>query len=265
MSDPGGGDPPPAGTVAVVSGAGPGIGRACALALGLAGSDLVVAARDDVRLRALASELAAATGRTVIPHVVDVGVIASCQDLVARTVGRFGRIDTLVNVATAGGEQGSIDDADWSSWREAFEVNVLGTLELSRTAARAMAATGGGSIVQIGTVGTSANPVGRARYTATKAAMVSASRTLAKELGPANVRVNVVVPGYTAGPPLDAMTEQMAQQAGIDVDQMARRMARAMALGRVVDPSDVAQAVAFLAGPGGRNITGIELPVTAGL
>ncbi len=252
------------GMVALVAGVGPGIGRACALALGTAGADLMVAARDQDRLTGLAAELAGETGRTVVPHPVDLADTASCRSLVEDVLERFGRLDVLVNVATFGGEHQLVDEADWESWRRAFEVNVVGTLELSRSAARAMGTAEGGSIIQISTQGTRALPSGRARYTATKAAMVSASLTLAKELGPSGVRVNVVTPGFTTGPPLEALITGVAHRRGISVEAASQHLAASAALGLHVEPSDVAEAVLFLAGPGARTITGVELPVTAG-
>ena len=252
------------GKTALVVGAGPGVGRACAEALGDAGANVVVAARNGARLADLADEVGRASGRAVVPVAVDVGDLASCGRLVDATVERFGGLDVLVNVATSGGEYGLIGNADWSAWRQAFEVNVIGTMELSRLAGQAMAAGGGGSIVQIGTVGTHSLPAGRACYTATKQAMVAASLTLAKELGPSNVRVNVVTPGFITGGPLDALLEGMATRAGTSVDDASQRMAASASLRRHVDPADVAQAVLFLAGPGARNVTGVELPVTAG-
>ena len=181
-----------------------------------------------------------------------------------QTLDRFGRIDILVNVATAGGETTAIADGEWESWRQAFEINVIGTMELSRLAAEAMAANPGGSIIQIGTIGTRALPPGRSRYTATKSAMVTASLTMAKELGRSQVRVNVVTPGFTTGAPLRAMIDSIAARTGESPDDVSGRMASGAALRRHVDPADVAEAVVFLAGPGARNITGIELPVTAG-
>jgi NAD(P)-dependent dehydrogenase (short-subunit alcohol dehydrogenase family) len=252
------------GMVAVVAGAGPGIGRACAAGLGAAGADLVVAARNLDRLGAMASELAAETGRVVSPHHLDVADTASCRSLVDDVLDQFGRLDVLVNVATSGGDLEPIDEADWDSWRRAFEVNVIGTLELSRWVGRAMRAGGGGSIVQIGTLGTRALPKGRARYTATKAAMVSASLTLAKELGPWGVRVNVVTPGFTTGAPLDAMIATQAERRGSSVEEASAELAASAWLRRHVEPADVAEAVVFLAGPGARAVTGVELPVTAG-
>lgn len=252
------------GKTAIIAGAGPGIGRACAAALRRAGADVAVAARDAGRLERLATELGAAPGGQVVPVRCDVGDLASCRDLVEQVRARLGRIDVLVNVATFGGDHAPIEEADWEIWRRAFEVNVIGTLELSRLVAGPMRENGGGSIIQVGTLGTHALPPGRARYTATKQAMVTASLTLAKELGPIGVRVNVVTPGFTTGPPLDALMESIAARTGECVDDVSRRLAAGAALRRHIDPGDVADAVVFLAGSGARNITGVELPVTAG-
>ena len=254
------------GKVAIVAGAGPGIGRACATALRREGADVVVAARDVARLEAMAFEMGATgpSGTHVLPLAFDFADLASCQVLIDETLARTGRIDILVNVATAGGETTAVAEGEWDSWRRAFEVNVIGTMELSRLAAHAMTPNPGGSIVQIGTIGTSALPPGRGRYTATKSAMVAASLTLAKELGRAHVRVNVVTPGFVTGAPLDAMIDSIATRTGESADEVSSRMAAGASLRRHVDPADVAEAVVFLAGPGGRNITGIELPVTAG-
>jgi NAD(P)-dependent dehydrogenase (short-subunit alcohol dehydrogenase family) len=206
------------------------------------------------------------SGPRIVPLTFDLADLASCRTLVDETVDRLGRLDVLVNVATAGGEYNLMDEGEWESWRHAFEVNVIGTLELSRLAARAMrdGVGVGGSIIQVGTIGTRALPQGRARYSATKSAMVTASLTMAKELGPVGVRVNVVTPGFTTGAPLDAMIASVATRTGESNDDVSARMASGASLRRHVDPADVAEAVVFLAGPGARNITGIELPVTAG-
>jgi NAD(P)-dependent dehydrogenase (short-subunit alcohol dehydrogenase family) len=254
------------GLTAIVAGAGPGIGRACATALRREGADVVVAARDPARLDAMSSEMLAAAPSELqlLPITFDFADLDSCRALVDQTLDRLGRIDVLVNVATAGGETTAVTEGEWESWRRAFEVNVIGTMELSRLAAKAMTANPGGSVIQIGTIGTRALPPGRSRYTATKSAMVTASLTMAKELGRSHVRVNVVTPGFTTGAPLTAMMESIAARTGETGDEVSARVAAGASLRRHVDPADVAEAVVFLAGPGARNITGVELPVTAG-
>ena len=252
------------GKVAVVVGAGPGIGRACALSFAGAGADVVVAARREGLLRALAADVASATGRSVEPIVTDLGDVASCRALVDATVARFGGIDVLVAVATAGGGRTPVADADWDHWRHSFEVNVVGTLEVAGAASRSMAARGGGSIILVSTFGTHALPPRQAAYTATKQAMVSASRTMAKEVGRDNVRVNVVTPGYTTGDNLDTLFQGVADKTGETLEQVSAQFARTAALRRHVDPEDIAEAVLFLASDRACNITGVEIPVTAG-
>ena len=252
------------GKVAVVVGAGPGIGRACALAFARAGADVVVAARREAPLRALADEVAAATGRAVAPVVADLGDVASCRALIDTAVERFGGVDVLVAVATAGGGRTPVAEADWDHWRHSFEVNVVGTLEVAGAASASMAARGGGSIVLVSTFGTHALPPRQAAYTATKQAMVSAARTMAKEVGRDDVRVNVVTPGYTTGDNLDALFQGLADRTGESLEEVSARMAKTAALRRHVDPEDIAEAVLFLSSDRARNITGVEIPVTAG-
>ena len=92
----------------------------------------------------------------------------------------------------------------------------------------------------------------------------TASLTLAKELGRDNVRVNIVTPGYTTGPNLDTLFESVADRTGESLDAVSVRMAKTAALRRHVDPEDIAEAVLFLASDRARNITGVEIPVTAG-
>lgn len=158
--------------VGVVMGAGPGIGRATALALADAGASVVVAARNLERLELLAEELTDRTGQLIIPLEADLGDLVSCKDLIAETEERFGRLDILVNVATGGGSNAPILDADWEGWRKAFELNVIGNLELSRLAAKIMMQHGGGSIIQIGTFGTHSRPVRQGAYTSDRKSVV---------------------------------------------------------------------------------------------
>lgn len=252
------------GRVAIVVGAGPGIGRACALALARDGFDVVVAARREGPLTALAAEVAGLTGRRVEAVVTDLADAGSCRDLVAAALARFGRVDALVTVATAGGGRTPLDRTDWDDWRHAFEVNVVGTMEVSRSAGRAMAERGGGAIVHIGTFGTHSLPPRQAAYTATKQAALAASKTLAKELGPSGVRVNVVTPGYVTGEPLDALFASVADRSGEPVAAVSERFASTAALRRHVEPEDIAATVAFLCSDASRGITGVEIPVTAG-
>jgi 3-oxoacyl-[acyl-carrier protein] reductase len=251
--------------VALVTGAGPGIGRSCALALAHDGADIVLAARRVEPLAALAATVAEQTGRRVDAVPTDISDLVQCAAVVERTIAEFGRLDVVVNIATHGGSPAAaVTDIDWDDYRESVQVNVIGTMEICRTAAAHMADAGEGSIVNISALSATTLMADMARYTSTKGAMESMSKTMAKEVGPSGVRINIVTPGMTTGPQLDAMFERMAVAQARTPEEVSARFAKGAALRRHVDPADIAEAVLFLASPRARNITGQEIQVSAG-
>ena len=251
--------------VAIVVGAGAGIGRSTAIALAEDGADVVVAARRSAPLEALAKEVGDMTGRKLLAVPTDALDRVQAEALVARTVSELGRVDVLVNVFTGGGgPRASVVDMDWDGYLEAVHANIVATLELAGLAAKRMAGTGGGAIINIGALSSTTLIPKLGRYTSTKAAMVSASKTMAREVGRDGVRVNVVTPGFTKGAALDSMFEQLAERGGGDPEALKARAAKEAALRRHVDPEDIADAVVFLASDRARNITGVELHVNAG-
>lgn len=252
------------GKVALIAGAGAGIGRSCAMQFAAGGADVVLAARRVDPLRALAEEVASAHGGTALPVPCDVSSIEQCHALVDTAVAELGRVDIVVNVATLGGGQHRVDELDLDLYRRAFELNVLGVLEISRTAARNMKANGGGVIIQISSLAATVMQPNMSIYSSTKRAMMVSSFTMAKELGRDNIRVNVVTPGYTTGDDLDAMWQGIADRTGGDPAEISAKAAKGAALRRHVDPDDLAAATVFLASPSARNITGVELRVDAG-
>jgi 3-oxoacyl-[acyl-carrier protein] reductase len=253
------------GMVGLIVGAGPAIGRSCAMGMAAAGADVALAARNLERVTQLADEVAASHGRRSIGLYGDLADSSSCQAIVDQAIAEFGRLDMLVNVATLSGGRQAIADLDWDVYRAAMEVNVIGTLEVSRCAGRQMSSQDtGGSIVQISTLNTHFLQSQMAAYSSTKLAMVAASKVLAKELGPDGVRVNIVTPGYTETAPLRAYFERTAERLGSTADEVSAKAAASAALRRHVSPDDIAAAVLFLSSPEAHNITGIELPVDAG-
>ena len=197
--------------------------------------------------------------------MADLADLDSCRNLIDQTVAELGRIDALVNVATFGGGRAAVADIDLDEYRSAFEVNVVGTLEVARRAASQMGEQGtGGSIVAVSTIGVHVRQQKMTVYTSTKLAATQALFIMAKEVGPQGVRVNVVTPGYTTGPNLDRLFASIAERTGRPLDEVIAQASSTAPLRRHVDPDDVAHAVVFLASDRARNITGVEIPVDAG-
>ena len=254
-----------AGRVAIVSGAGEGIGRSCALAFARDGADVALGARRAEQLERVAHEVEV-LGRRALAVPTDIADEAQCARLVDRTVEELGRVDAVVNVAALSDDHTEVVDTDWDVFRRVFEVNVLGTLAVSRAAARHMAARdGGGAIVQISSTAMRSVPAKQAPYASTKQALVAASQVMAREVGRDGVRVNVVVPGYVTGPHLDGLFARIAEHRGWTTDQVVAEAEGLTALGRIPSPDDVAEAVLFLASDRAAGITGAVLDVNAGL
>jgi 3-oxoacyl-[acyl-carrier protein] reductase len=249
--------------VAIVTGVGAGIGRSTALALARDGCDVAIAARTASYLDEVVAELEA-LGAQAIALPSDTGDVAQCRALVESAVERFGRLDIVVSSAARGAPNHSIMRADLSDWQAAWQVNVLGPLELARTAVPHLKAGGGGAIVVVSALAVRAINPGQGAYAATKGALTIAAQTLAREVGVDGVRVNVVVPGFTPGPSTEAMFARMAERQGITVEAAMQRVADQTALRRLPVPDDIADAIVFLASDRARSITGQTLDVNGG-
>ncbi len=254
--------------VAVVTGVGPGIGRSTALALAREGCDVALAARRADYLDEVVRELEAlGVGALAVP--TDTGDVAQCRALVERAVDHFGRLDVVVSSAAKGAPNHTIMHAELDDWEQSWLVNVLGPLELFRTAVPHLAAAGaergeGGAIVAVSALAVRAINPGQGAYAATKAALTVAAQTLAREVGKDGIRVNVVVPGFVPGPNTETMFARMAERRNTTVDAVQEQMAREHALRRLPTPDDIADAIVFLASERARSITGQTLDVNGG-
>ncbi|MFB7932835.1 SDR family oxidoreductase [Streptomyces sp. NPDC056039] len=254
-----------AGKTVVVSGVGAGLGRQVVAAVLRDGGRAVLGARTEANLAKTAAELDPGGARTA-HRAVDITDEARCEALAGLAVERFGGIDAVVHVAALDSYFGGVEDADFESWRAVLDVNLLGTLRMTRACLPALKEGGGGAVVFIGTQSAVAAPsqVRQAAYAASKGALTSAMYSLARELGPHRIRVNTVLPGWMWGPPVQAYVHFTAQTEGVSEDAVLERLTGRMALPELAADSDVADAAVFLASDRARAITGQSLLVNAG-
>ena len=252
-----------AGRVGIVSGIGPGLGRAVALALAREGADVVLAARTAPALEAVAAEVRAA-GRRALAVPTDVTQPEQCRRLAEAAHAAFGRIDVLVNNAFLGPPYDPVEEARMDDWRRVFDVNVFGPVQLSQAVIPFMRNGGGGSIVMINSMSTRIIEPRFGGYAASKGALMTAAQTMAKELGAHKIRVNSVVPGYIWGPNLERYFTQLAQQQGTTPEAVRAEIASRTALNHIPTSEEIADAVVFFASDLSRAVTGQALDVNAG-
>ena len=249
--------------VAVVSGIGPGMGRDISLTLARHGANLVLGARTEERLIEVAAEVEA-LGRKVVWARTDITSDEDCRALAAAGVDAFGRIDVLVNNAFVQPPLEKIEQAESETWRQAFDVNVIGSVQMTTACLPAMQAQGGGSVVFIGSM--SARRIRRnfGVYAATKSALMSTAQTLAKEHGRDGIRVNTVLPGYIWGPSLEWFFGYLAEKQGRTPQDVYDEVAGETCLNHIPTSEEIADAVLFFASDLSRVVTGQSLDVNAG-
>ncbi|MFF4524366.1 SDR family oxidoreductase [Streptomyces bluensis] len=252
------------GKTVVVSGVGAGLGHRVAAAVVRDGGNAVLGARTEAHLAKVAAELDPDGARTAY-RATDITDEAQCEALAGLARERFGGIDAVVHVAAWDSYFGGVEDADFATWQSVVDVNLLGTLRMTRACLPALKERGG-SVVIIGTQSSVAAPsqVRQAAYAASKGALTSAMYSLAREVGPHRIRVNTVQPGWMWGPPVEAYVQFTAHTEGVPEAEVLKRLTDRMALPDLATDEDVADAVVFLASDRARAITGQSLLVNAG-
>jgi len=242
-----------AGKVAVVTGAGKGIGKAIALGLAEAGAKVVVAARTAAEIESVAHEIRA-KGAEAMAKATDVTMNDQIDTLVEASVEKYGRIDILVNNAARSFLRPLLDLRE-DGFDKIFDTNVKGTFLLSRAAAQVMKEQGGGRIVNITTVGAVRGGIMMGVYHASKAAVKMLTMCMATEWAPYNILVNAVGPGLTKthfSQPIWANPE------------VERQIVMRIPRGRLAEPEDIVGAVLFLCSDSAGFITGQSLYVDGG-
>jgi len=236
---------------AIVTGGSRGIGKVIAWQLAKEGVDVVIAARGAEKLRATAKEIAAETGRRIIPVTVDTSDKSSVDALIKSAVAELGGLDILVNNAALPGGISTATKLEQVIDEEALEdinIKVIGYLRTARAAAPHLVANGWGRIINIG--GLAIHKTGRPVATLRNVGVAAVTKNLADELGPKGVNVVAVHPGATRTERTDPAKE--------------RELAASSSIGRIVDAKEVAYVVAFLASPKSVSINGDAIKVGGG-
>jgi len=240
------------GRVALISGAGSGIGRASALLLAARGASVAVTDIDLDRAQTVAGEIEAAGG-TAIALRVDVAEVQDADRAVADTLGHFGRLDWAVNNAAITGEHAPIVDTDPTIWRSVIDVNLVGVYAALRAQLRHLTAQGSGAIVNTGSITSVNGQAFTSAYNSSKHAVAGLTKTAALEAAASGVRVNAVAPGYVRTPLLAGFT-----------DELWASVAALHPLGRVATPEEIAAPIAFLLSDEASFITGAILLADGG-
>jgi NAD(P)-dependent dehydrogenase (short-subunit alcohol dehydrogenase family) len=242
------------GRVALVSGAANGIGRASALRLAREGADLVVVDREGDRLREVARAIEEA-GRRVLPITADWTDAAAVHEAFAATRREFGRVDVLFNnVGQSARERASeFHLSEEATWRFVVEVSLLATMRATREVVEEMRARRSGRIVNMSSESAFYGDVGFVDYAAAKMGVVGFTRSLARELAPFQVNVNVVCPGAIRTRAHDRLPKEVIDKVRTSVP-----------MGYVAEPDDVAGVVAFLASDDARYVTGQSILIDGG-
>ncbi len=243
------------GKVAVVTGAGSGIGKACAEAFAREGASVVLVARRAERLQQVAAALPVGSALKVAQ---DISVPRAGEVIVRQTVDKFGRLDILVNSAAVL-YPGTAESQSETEWDETFSTNVRALWQLSRAALSAMRKNGGGSIINISSVLGLVGARNRVAYAASKGAVTLLTKAMALDHAGENIRVNCICPGIVE-------TELVADFVDKAPDPVAARRQREALhpMGRFGLPDEIAAAAVFLASDESRWITGTALAVDGG-
>ena len=252
--------------ILIISGIGPGLGIELSTLAAVEGAaGLVVAARTPSKLDDAERQIRELGLDTpVLKQPTDIAERAQCDALVEAATARFGRVDALVNSAYVPGDFTPVADANLADWRRTFDVNLFGTLNLTQAVVPAMRGQGGGAVVMINTMVTRKPMKTQGGYSASKAALTSATAHLALELGADRIRVNSAYMGWMWGPPVEYYLKSAAKAAGSDLDSMRAAVAENIALGDIQDDADCAKAALFLASDYASALTGACLDVNGG-
>ena len=239
--------------VAVVTGAGRGIGHAIALRLANEGARIASVSRSEANAQRTAGEINAARADAAKAYAVDVSDHAAVQQTSARILHDFGRIDILVNNAGVTRDGLSLR-MSIENWETVIDTNLKGAFSFAQAVMRSMIKQRSGRIINISSISGLTGNAGQSNYAASKAGLIGLTKSLARELASRGITVNAIAPGFI----VTDMTEVLS-------DQVKEAILSRIPLGKFGEGEDIAAAVAFLAAPEAKYITGQVLTVDGGM
>jgi len=251
------------GQVAIVTGAGRGIGRATALELARQGADIVIAELDQASAKRTAEEVGA-LGRRSLATTTDVTSRADLRAMVDRAKAEFGRIDILINNAGIYRAAATLDVTE-DHWDAIMNINAKAVFFATQAVLPTMIAQKSGAIVSLASMAGKIGSKTNLPYNASKAAVVSMTKSLALAHAREGIRVNCVCPGFVETDMWTVVARDQGQLLGMTPEEFTRQRAASVPLGRMEKPEDVAHVVAFLASPRSGYMTGQALSVDGGL
>ena len=239
--------------IVLITGASRGIGEATAIGLAQAGADLAIASRKLPDLEKVAEEIKK-TGRKCVPVAAHVGKTEEINNLVKRVLEEFGKIDILVNNAATNPSMAAAIDIDERAWDSIMNLNLKGLFFLSQAVARVMKGKGGGKIINVASVA-GITPDILPVYSISKAGVIMATKVMAQQWAPYNIRVNAIAPGLTKTRFSEALWKNP------DILQMA--MSRTP-MARPAEPEEMVGAIIYLASDASSYVTGQVIAVDGG-
>ena len=241
---------------ALITAGAAGIGRVIAQQLSDAGARCMVCDVDQAAL----DDYGSTFGKGLAVRA-DVANETDVDGLFAHVEKELGGLDILVNNAGISGPTLPVEELSLDDWRRTIAVNLDGHFLCSRRAIPLLRAAGGGSIVNMSSIGGRLGYPKRAPYAAAKWGIVGFTKTLSIELGRYGIRVNVIQPGMGEGPRVERVMREKAEAAGISYEELQRRALRNISLRRGVTAADIAALIVFLVSDGGKNISGQAIPI----
>jgi 3-oxoacyl-[acyl-carrier protein] reductase len=246
------------GKAAIVTGASRGVGRATAIALAQRGCDVLLNYRSSSADAEKAADEARASGVRAIAFQADVSDDEACRSMAGAAEAEFGRLDILVNNAgtTKFIAHSQLDRVSTDDWQHLMAVNVIGPFQAIRAALPLLKATGNAEVVNVASIAGLTSPGSSIPYGASKAALINMTVNLARSLGPENIRVNAIAPGFIEG-------KWLREGLGERYEEVKQFVERSSALGRVSQPEDISDAILSLIS-GSDQVTGQTLVVDGG-